>query len=177
MKTTALIARGALLLALLGLFAPAARAVSITGRVLDASGKPIAGAKIQWTAYRNEDEILLDQSKGTDPAVLGETATDAEGRFRVALEKPGTSASLRVMPAGLPSARFEGPFDASEDISLADVQMMGAQPVSGRVVDESGKPLSGVRVMGVATQIIFDNESRFLSETRTGADGSFAMAD
>ncbi|HYR45648.1 MAG TPA: carboxypeptidase-like regulatory domain-containing protein, partial [Thermoanaerobaculia bacterium] len=60
MKTYALIARGALLLALLGLSAPSARAGSIAGRVLDASGKPIAGAKVQWTAYRNEDELLLD---------------------------------------------------------------------------------------------------------------------
>ena len=105
MKTHALIARGSLLVALLGLLAPSARAGTITGRVLDASGKPIAGARIQWTAYRTEEEVLLDQSKGTDPTVLGEAATDAEGRFRVSLEKPGTSAALRVMPVSSLRAR------------------------------------------------------------------------
>lgn len=177
MKSYAVIARNALVAALLVLVAPAARAGSITGRMLDASGKPVAGAKVRWTVYRSEDEVLLDQTNAADPAVLGETATDAEGRFRVGLDKPGTSVSLRLAPAGLPTARFEGPFDSSEDIELGEIQAIGAQPVSGRVVDESGKPVAGARVLASASLILFDNDSRFFSETRTGADGTFLMAD
>jgi protocatechuate 3,4-dioxygenase beta subunit len=154
-----------------------ARAGSITGRVLDPAGKPIAGAKIQWTAYRNDDEVLLDETAGKDPVVLGETAADAGGRFRVVLDKPGVSVALRVLSSGLPSARFAGPFDSSEDTGLFDIQLPAAAALSGRVVDEAGKPVAGARVSVGVTQNPFDNEAVYVAEARTGADGTFAAPD
>src|SRR5580765_3750578 len=87
---------GGMLLALAGTL----RAGAISGRVLDSSGKPVAGAKIQWLAYRNDDEILLDQTTGADPSPLGETATDEQGKFRVVLEKPGVSVAVGVLRNG-----------------------------------------------------------------------------
>ncbi len=95
--------------ALLFLLAAEARGGSVTGRVLDASGKPIAGAKVQWTAYRSDDEVLLDEKAGKAPAVLGETSADVDGKFRVVLDKPGVSVALRIFAQGRPSARFSGP--------------------------------------------------------------------
>src|SRR5215468_8458905 len=139
-------ARAALAGAFLLALAATARAGAITGRVLDSSGKPVAGARIQWLAYRNDDEILLDQTTGSDPSPIGEGATDEQGRFRVVLEKPGVSVALRVLPAGLPSARFTGPFESSEENDLFDIQLPGAEKASGQVVDDSGKPVAGARV-------------------------------
>lgn len=167
----------ALAVSLLLLCASEARAGSITGRVLDSSGKPAAGAKVQWTAYRSDDEILLDLTAGTDPAILGETATDAEGRFRAALDKPGVSVALRVLPAGLPSVRFSGPFDSSEENSLFDIQVPSPSGTSGRVVDETGKPVAGARILVAASESGFDGDSRYIGESRTGADGTFAVPD
>jgi protocatechuate 3,4-dioxygenase beta subunit len=177
MKTLANSRLGALVAALFLLWASKALAGSITGRVLDSSGKPAAGAKVQWTAYRSDDEILLDLTAGTDPAILGETVADAEGRFRVALDKPGVSVALRVLPAGLPSVRFTGPFDSSEENSLFDIQVPSASGISGRVVDETGRPVAGAKVVVAASESGFDGDSRYIGESRTGADGTFAVPD
>lgn len=157
--------------------ASSARAGSVAGRVLDSSGRPLAGAKVQWLAYRDEDELLVDETRGTDPAPVGESATDAAGRIRLVFEKPGLSFAVRVLPAGLPSARFVGPFDSGEDADLGDVQIPGAARLSGRVVDDSGKPVPGARVLAVGSEVLFETDARILSETRSGTDGTFSMAD
>ncbi len=163
--------------ALLFLLAAQARAGSVTGRVLDASGKPIAGAKVQWTAYRSDDEVLLDETVGKDPAVLGETSADAQGQFRVVLDKPGVSIALRVFAQGRPSARFSGPFDSSEENPLFDILLPAAQPMSGRVVDETSKPVGAARVLVMSREGVFDGDTRYLGEARTGADGAFTVPD
>src|SRR5215472_6956209 len=132
-------------------WASVARAGSVSGRVLDAAGQPVVGAKVASFAYRDEDQLLLDRTAAKDPAPLAQVATDAAGHFRIPLEKPGQSVAIRVLPAGLPSARFAGPFDSSEDSELPDVQLPAAAPVSGRVVDETGKPVSGARVFVIGS--------------------------
>ena len=177
MKTLAAFSRSSFAAALLFFCVSQARAGSVTGRVLDASGKPIAGAKVQWTAYRSDDEALLDETAGKDPAVLGETSADAEGRFRVVLDKPGVSVALRVLAQGHPSARFPGPFDSSEESSLFDIQLPAAQLLSGRVVDEAGKPVGAARVLVVSTEGGLDGDQRSVGEARTAADGAFAVPD
>ena len=131
MKTLTAFKWSAGLAAFLALFAARAEAGSVTGRVLDPSGKPVAGAKVQWTAYRADDESLLDLTIGNEPVVLGEMATDAEGRFRVVLDKPGVSVALRVVSSGLPSIRFVGPYDSSFESSLFDIQLRAASATSG----------------------------------------------
>jgi protocatechuate 3,4-dioxygenase beta subunit/5-hydroxyisourate hydrolase-like protein (transthyretin family) len=177
MNWTGRILRIALAAALLGAFPAAAGAGTVSGRVLDSSGKAIAGAKVEWLAYRTDDEILLDQTAGNDSVALGRAATDAEGRFRVTLDKPGVSVALRITPEGLPSARFAGPFDSSEENDLSDIQVPGVEKVSGQVVEETGKPVPGAKVLVASTGPIFDGDARFVAETRTGADGSFAALD
>ncbi len=177
MKKWAALRWSALAPALLFFLAAGARGGSISGRVLDSSGKPITGARVQWTAYRSDDEALLDETAGKDPAVLGEAASDADGRFRVILDKPGVSVALRIVAPGRPSARFPGPFDSSEENSLFDVQIQSAQPMSGRVVDEAGKPVAGAKVLVVSTDGVLDGDRRSLGEARTGPDGAFSVPD
>src|SRR6266508_4771604 len=104
MKNLAAFRWRALAPALLFLLAAQSRAGSVTGRVLDASGKPTASAKVQWMAYRSDDEVLLDETAGKDPAILGETSADAQGQFRIVLDKPGVSVALRVLAQARPSA-------------------------------------------------------------------------
>jgi protocatechuate 3,4-dioxygenase beta subunit len=166
----------AALAAQLCLAAPA-RAGSVSGRVLDSAGQPVVGAKVLLLTYRDEDQLLLDRTIGKDPVPLGQTATDASGQFRMALEKPGQSVAIRILPAGLPSARFAGPFESSDDTDLADVQIPPSAPLSGRVVDESGKPVAGARVLVIGSDSLAENEARVLVETRTQADGSFSAPE
>src|SRR6266542_2220687 len=177
MKDSAAFRWSTLAPALLFLLAAQARAGSVTGRVLDASGKPIAGAKVQWMAYRSDDEVLLDETAGKDPAVLGETSADAQGQFRVVLDKPGVSIALRVFAHAHPSARFSGPFDSAEENPLFDILLPAAQPMSGRVVDEAGNPVGGARVFVASREVVVDGDTRYLGEARTGADGAFTVTD
>ena len=85
--------------------------------------------------------------------------------------------AIRILPAGLASARFAGPFESSEDIDLADVQIPPSAPLSGRVVDESGKPIPGARVLVIGSDSLLENDARVLVETRTEADGSFSAPE
>lgn len=166
------------LLALCVVFhAAPAQAGSVSGRLLDSGGKPVAGARVQWVSYRTDDELTLDMSAGVEPRGLGEVATAADGSFRVALEKSNVAVGLRVFPPGAPSLRFRGPFDSTEDVSLEDLHASPGVRLSGRVVDEEGKPVSGARVRAAGTEILSDQESMVLSEVKTAADGTFSMED
>src|SRR5215471_7684775 len=154
-----------------------ARAGSVSGRLLGPSGEAIAGARVQWIARHDEDQTLVEETRGTDPTVLGEAKTDAEGRFRVTLEKPDVAVSLRILAAGLPSARIAGPFDSSEDVALDDIQLVAGAVASGHVLDETGHPISGARVLVSGSGLLTSSETTIAAETRTGADGSFSMSD
>jgi uncharacterized GH25 family protein len=159
------------------LLSSAAGAGSVSGRLLDPGGRAIAGARVQWVAHRAEDQTLVDETRGTDPAVVGETKTDAEGRFRVTLDKPDIAVALRILPGSFPSARIAGPFDSTEDVTLFDIQIPTAGRASGRVVDEAGNPVPAARVLVSGNELLISSETAIASEARTGADGSFSMID
>jgi len=94
-----------------------ALAGSIAGRLLDPAGQPIAGAKVQWLPHRDDDQAALDRTSNRDPSPLGETSTDAQGRFRAVLDRPG-AISLRIFAPGHPSIRLAGPYDPADDTAL-----------------------------------------------------------
>ncbi len=150
---------------------------SVSGRLLDAAGKPLARARVTWVAYRTDDQAILDMSSAAEPPALGEAATGPDGSFRIALDKPDVAVALRISPPGSPSLRFRGPFDSTEDVSLDDVHASAGVRLSGRVVDDEGKPVAGARVRAASTEMFSEQDSSALSEAKTGADGSFAMDD
>lgn len=160
--------------------ATAAHAGSIAGRVLDANGKPVPGSRVFWSAFRDDDELLVDQTAATTPAPLGETKTDEAGRFRIEFEKAGALVAVRIATPGLPEARLAGPFDSGDTTELGDVRLIAPSKLSGKVVDEAGKPVAGARVLiinGGGGGGFGDGEVIFVSETKAGADGSFAVVD
>ena len=113
----------ALLPALLFLLAGQARAGSVTGRVLDANGKPIAGAKVQWTAYRSDDEALLEWTEAEKPPRFSaKRPPTRKGDSAWFSTSRGSQWRLRVLASGHPSARFAGPFDSAEEGSVFDVR-------------------------------------------------------
>jgi protocatechuate 3,4-dioxygenase beta subunit len=151
---------------------------TISGRVLDAAGKAVSGARVAWTAYRTDDETLLDETLGREAAPAGDAAADEQGRFRVAIEKPGQLVTLKITAPGLPSALLSGPYDSSETVELADVHLPSAARLTGRVADEGGKPVPGARVFVVAGGGgASEEDARFSAEARTGPDGTFTTAN
>ncbi|MEO8430066.1 MAG: carboxypeptidase regulatory-like domain-containing protein [Acidobacteriota bacterium] len=158
-------------------FAPLLLAGSVSGRLLDASGKPVAGAPVRWTGYRDDDRALLDATNGAEPAVLGETATGADGRFRISIQGPAAAISLRIAPPGSPTIRLGGPFDGADDVALDDLRAGTAAPLSGRVVDAAGKGIAGAKVRVIAADPFSDDDAQSVGEGRSGADGAFSIPE
>jgi protocatechuate 3,4-dioxygenase beta subunit len=159
------------------LIAPAAGTATVSGRVLDSSGTPVRGAKVVWEKYRSDEEVLVDETKGTASAPLGETATDSDGRFQVKVDKPGIEVAIRVLPATLAGAFLSGPYDASEDVEVDDIELPAAENISGRVTDEAGKPVAGAKVRAAAGSLFEEEGVPRYAETSSGADGSFTIAN
>ncbi|MGE5277313.1 MAG: carboxypeptidase regulatory-like domain-containing protein [Acidobacteriota bacterium] len=166
-----------LLLALILLWpAFALPAGTISGRLLGPEGSPVAGARVFWTAYREEEETLADETQGVDPKVLGEGKTGADGKFRITLANESGPVSLWIRAAGQPEAMLPGPFDSGDTISLPDIELPAAEKVAGRVVDEKNQAVSGARVRLRSGGVLADSDAVFLAEARTGADGFFDAA-
>jgi len=158
-------------------FAPAVGAAIVSGRVLDPDGNAVRRARVVWEAYRTDEEILVDESRGSTPAPLGETWTDAEGRFRVTLDKPLQRVAIRVLPGVFAGAFFPGPYDSSEDVHLEDVELPSAERVVGRVTEETGKAVSGAKVRVRSGSIFEVDEDARYSEATTGPDGTFSITN
>ena len=130
-----------------------------------------------WEAYRSDEDTLVDETLGTTPAPIGETATDAEGRFRIALDKPGVEVAVRILPGTLPGALLGGPYDSTEDVAFGDVELSAAEKMSGRVTDEAGKPVAGARVRAFGGLPFEEEEIVLYADATTGSDGSFTIAN
>jgi RNA polymerase sigma factor (sigma-70 family) len=114
--------------------------IEVSGRVLDADGKPVAGAKL----------FLCDRA---GKSVATQPATDGDGRFRFAFVATADDSARYLLTTanglGLDWAYLR-PTEASHDLTLrlpADV------PIHGKVVDLEGKPAAGatVRVVELTT--------------------------
>lgn len=122
---------------------PAGEKLVVGGKVTDAAGKPVAGAKLYVpillrTPPTSEDDV------GT--RVVGETAAD--GTYRVEVERTEITRYLIVGAGGhaIGWANLERAAGTHE----ATIQLAADVPVEGRVIDTEGKPVAGAGVRVVA---------------------------
>jgi RNA polymerase sigma factor (sigma-70 family) len=107
----------------------------VSGQVVDADGKPVAGAQVYlWT---NAVKKRADLKVGA--------TTEADGRFRVAVpakEKGGTlfAQAKGYGPDWVPLSKLAKGREATLRLVKDDV------PIDGRVLDLEGKPIAGVKV-------------------------------
>ena len=162
------------------------QARSISGRVTDTDGKPVAGALLEWG-------YLLDK-----PSRWQRTTTDAEGHYELKLHSYGVGYRLGVAAPGK-SAQwqlFYAPWNhvSKEPIPNAkaappekiDFKLEPAHHINGVVVDEQGNPIRGVQVEA-ETSYGLDISSFWGPDwptplpgkgpyrTTTGSDGQFAL--
>ncbi|MBZ4417474.1 carboxypeptidase-like regulatory domain-containing protein [Myxococcus sp. RHSTA-1-4] len=110
------------------------RAVSVTGRVTDAEGRPLAGIQLEFVRPLAYDSVDLDEPQEG-------TWTDEDGRFVVDAPEPGDY-RIDVLYAPLLEASF--PVRApSRDVHLT---LRPGASVEGTVVDARGLPLEGFYV-------------------------------
>ena len=164
-----------LVVALTLLFAAAtARAGRISGRLLDGNGNAVAGSRVAWTAYRTEEQVLVDQTADAQPPKLGETRTGADGRFAVSLDGSGPSVSLAIETPALPGASLTGPFDPTATTDLGDIELPAPRPVTGAVLATGGPAVAGARV-AVRSASAAAGGAEFFAEAVSGADGKFTI--
>lgn len=143
--------------------------VTVTGRVLDPDGKPLAGAALYAPP--------LPQKRGI---------TDAEGRFRLRLPRfaarrnrsDGRSqwnVSLVARADGFGLAWAEVPSQGKPpELTL---RLVKDQPIEGRVLNTEGKPLAGVR-LGVVELVTTPGErlDAFLNGWKQGWNNTYYPA-
>jgi protocatechuate 3,4-dioxygenase beta subunit len=151
---------------------------SLEGSVVDAAGRPLAGAVVAVLADAPRKDVLdvqagLLELQGTvDPLALADA--DGDGRFELKDLPPGRYV-LRVSAPGYAAAFRDGVRVTVDERSPAvRVVLDGGAGWTGRVVDERGDGVGGARVIAVALP---GGEIARLDrvETRSGADGAYRL--
>ncbi|MCK6445902.1 MAG: sigma-70 family RNA polymerase sigma factor [Planctomycetes bacterium] len=123
----------------------------LRGRVVDAERSPRAGVEVVLFETRAvdwfRDEFDLQEPRAPQ-LELGRTVTDAEGRFTFDGARPEALHALGIaLGRGNGAVHFvREPLDSASTRDLGDFVLAAGAPVRGRVVDDEGRPLAGVRV-------------------------------
>lgn len=135
----------------------AAGTASVSGRVYSAAtGAPIRSALVTLAPGPQVDAINI---RSRVAITGGGVVTDAEGRFSLSgitagsyyvIAMPAT-ANARYLPAGYAATRANDPgkpvlISDGADVRSVDIALPGALAIEGRVLDESGEPLSRVAI-------------------------------
>ncbi|WP_164010937.1 carboxypeptidase-like regulatory domain-containing protein [Pyxidicoccus trucidator] len=165
---------------------------SVRGRVVDLRGQPVAGVEVSATRAMPGESLsqlpcdvespglllthldcsggpeervveLIEEERGGAP-VLTRVTTAADGTFQLDSLPEGTVALWALGERG--AAMEPEVATGREDVELV---LEEGLPLSGRVLDEAGVPLSGVRVT-----LFHQEHSRYFT-TSTDADGRFSF--
>jgi hypothetical protein len=121
--------------------------MTVRGCVLDADGKPLAGAAVAVAAGERSAAASWG-GRFARRAVLGQARTDADGRFRLIAPRTSSNAhySVRLFAAapgrGLCSIRLD-PDAARQEVSL---RLHRQRVLRGRLIDLQGVAAGGVQV-------------------------------
>jgi protocatechuate 3,4-dioxygenase beta subunit len=141
-------------------------AAGFKGRVTDARGNPIAGAKVRLRI--SIQGVGRNSGYGTYGGIETEI-TDADGRYSFSGCWPRHSCGLHVTAEGYTAGEAKqitgeaGAVKEFPDVKLARANLT----VRGTVVGPDGKPVAGAEVFGI------DGPTRF--STTSGADGTFTL--
>jgi hypothetical protein len=141
-------------------------------RVLDPKGAPIAGAWVQVGSFVQDSPVLAPK------------VTDASGvaLFSLPNEANGKPAPAEIL-VGAKGWMFAEVITAG---GKAEVRLQRGAPWRGKIVDENGKPLAGVRLtLRMAMNpdnrsdriMLSDGPVSDLYSAQSGADGSFQIAN
>lgn len=131
---------------------------SLSGRVVDAQGHPVAGAGL-WEQQR---EL---------------TRTDAAGAFRIeGLPSSRVSITLKVVAEGYAHTLRVVPLPGEGDVEDLELVLERALPLAGRVVDELGRPVAEVHlVFKKAGHVPAIGEAPKMRFVPTDAEGRFQV--
>ena len=134
--------------------------VALEGRILDASGSPIAGAQVRAVL---SGEVPLEGEMAMLQLLLASSSgsiayTNPAGRFRIPSLEPGLH-RLEVTALGYAKKKVES-VAVGEATPALDVVLDAGGSISGRVVDLEGAPLAGIEVLAFFAEepvMLFDH--------------------
>ncbi|HTU23026.1 MAG TPA: sigma-70 family RNA polymerase sigma factor [Gemmataceae bacterium] len=122
--------------------------IAVTGRVLDDTGKPIAGAEVavvvweylRFSSWERED---LDRTE-----FAARTTSDTDGRFRLNVPQPPpvTRHAMRVYARVPGHAIGWAAIDAAATRAEAAIRLQPQGMLAGKVIDIQGGPVAGVKI-------------------------------
>ncbi len=149
----------------------------VRGRVVDARGRPVAGAEVLATR-----EFGLDDPR--EWFLTPRTTSDEAGLFLLELVPPGACELRARVPGRDRLGRARAGLDAGPGAELeVELVLDPGSLVTGRVVDRAGVPLVGWGVFAESEWLVEDRAAgllhgRGLRRTdRTDAEGAFVIAN
>jgi uncharacterized GH25 family protein len=145
------------------------RGAVVVGRVFGPGGSPVADAQV---------EVLPPAERGFRARFnAARASTDGDGNYRLEAVPEGP-VSIAASHAGYQRAVKD--LDVQKGENRADLRLEEGAEVSGRVVDSSGQPVEGARVVVKAPNsrsgfIVMTRGMSGPPQARTGADGSFRI--
>ncbi len=131
----------------------------IKGRVADAGGRAIAGAKVKLQVYRRVLGHTIDSNQAR-----WELSSDDQGRFRTPPLPPGEGQLSIAAPGKVRAFVGRRTMPGAPEIDLGDVKLEDEVPIRGVVVDRAGNPAPKVEVIAdydYDNAAITDKEGRF----------------
>jgi RNA polymerase sigma factor (sigma-70 family) len=122
------------------------RELAVTGRVLDADGKPVASARVAILA----GVPRLQRHGGLRLArkLLGQGQTNRDGDFRLTVPRTSSARNWAVDVVAARAGYGLGwqPFDPDAEAPAVSVRLRPEQALRGRLIDLEGQPAAGVKL-------------------------------
>ena len=151
------------------------RGARIEGRVLDAAGDALAGARVQVTSRFNPYDFL---SQGMRIVEVEPRETDERGRFVISPVPPGSGLSVRAWRDDRAPESAEAPVLEPGGVWRVDFTLRAGARLAGHVLDLDDAPVSNVTLQLQPASIEISNISmdKATWETKATSDHTGAFA-
>jgi RNA polymerase sigma factor (sigma-70 family) len=136
-----------------------AATMTVSGRVLEPSGKPAAGARVAVLGFYRRRKSGADNSDRVQ--ALGRATTDGAGRFRVVVPRTSSAEFFGVDVIAGAAGFGAGWRQLNPDAEApeTEIRLGTEQVVLGRFVDVQGQPAAGVAVSVISLEAGSEGQS------------------